>query len=132
MLLSLMIDLKISASASQLPGGRIVYSCVASGHPNVQLVTWQTGLGTNVMDSLYNTTSEKLEFSSAVTTVLTVDREDLCRESRGYTCIFRESGGLSPTVQSATIHCIPGIIFVTSIAALCLLCPYTFRATWWT
>lgn len=106
-MLSNFIDLTVLVSSATNAGEEAFYGCVANGYPDIQLVTWQTGYGMNVVDpSQYNVTSEKFEFGSMVTSVLIVERGEVCKESRGYTCIF--SMGTSPVVQGARIHCIPG------------------------
>lgn len=106
-MLTLYLDLNISV----LEGG--AYGCVADGYPDIQLVMWQTGLGT---DSHHNTTIERFEFH-VVTSVLAMGRDELCRESEGYLCTF-SNGDISPIVQSATVNCIPGNYYM-QLHALC-------------
>lgn len=108
-LLSIFIDLNVSAMG---PEGNS-YSCIANGYPDLQLVGWRTGMGSRTLIQP-NTTSERFEFHSRVTSTLIVDREEQCRASRGYRCIFSK-GGATPAVESSTIHCTPGNCMVISI-----------------
>lgn len=102
----LFLDLNVSVSSAMVSGEGSSYSCIVDGYPVVQLLMWRTGLGTDIQHQ-HNTTSVIAEFHSTVTSTLTVERDEMCRESRGYTCTFSK-GGISPVVQSGIVHCSPG------------------------
>ena len=83
--------------------GNITFTCEGSGYPDVQLLMWQTGMGQTVPDAEYNVTSEQHEFSTTLSSTLTVDM-DTCVQSKGYTCIL--SNG---ETQNIFFDCPPGV-----------------------
>ena len=83
------------------------FSCVANGYPEAQLISWQTGSGSNVPEYQFNITSKRQYFYSTTSSTLTIVSQEVCRESWGYKCLF-SNGGVSPVIEEGIYHCIPG------------------------
>ena len=82
-----------------------LFHCVATGYPEVQ-VSWESGLGQNLLQSSYNISVEEQDFNITLTSTLSVD-DEACREARGYACVFH-NGGSPAITRSAFMHCPPG------------------------
>ena len=94
----------------------ITFGCVTTGYPNVQLVVWQTGLGASLAmgeSSEITTWAEKSEFSTTLSSILSVADTRTCGRAWGYTCVFR-NGGTLPFVERAFTHCPEGILILCS------------------
>ena len=106
-IITLCTDLNITVLPAITREEGSTYSCVATGYPNIQLTTWQTGLGADVPQSQYSNVFESFEYRSVVSSFLIVASDTSCRNSRGYRCTFSK-GGLLPFTKSGIVHCLPG------------------------
>lgn len=103
------VDLSITSPEPESEGAP--YHCVATGYPDVRLLTWQSGTGHHIAQPHYNTSSEVHKFNTTLVSTLTVDGGgDTCIQSRGYLCVF-SNGGSPANTKSLDVNCIPGRIY---------------------
>ena len=92
------IDMKLTSFSME--SNQSLFHCIATGYPGVH-VSWQSGLGHTLLQSIYNISLEVQDFNITLTSTLVVD-DVTCREARGYVCVFHNGG--SPAISRSAFR----------------------------
>lgn len=84
----------------------MTFTCTATGHPNVHILSWQTATGLN-FSYFPHTTRNVTDYKVSVTSTFTINDENVCWEVGGFNCTI-SSGSSHFDTKNVHFPCLPG------------------------